>query len=720
MKLKISCHPHKMLWLKKIISKGLVIGILFNNVGCSFANIKSLDERYETFEGNNITIDNVLEEDNVDVEIEGNTLVNYSHIKSCIAGNSPSYNREPFLKSGNTYTFVAKISDVVNGPFQGAVFRITFTDGSFMTPLDITYKEGDFKVVFATPSNKNIDYYYIGWIRSYVDGQSAKLDDLMILDGDWRDREIPEYFEGMKSVGQDDESGHKIEISSKNKNLFNPIFWDNVFTINNSPTSNGYNGYIIKAKPNTDYFVSCTQGNADFTSGSTYAYIITNNGQGHQWIVNQNSNIFGNTSFKITTGDDGYMILRVALYGVLSELKKLSIQIEEGCLPTSYAPYSLNKKEILLNEPLRSLSNGVKDRIVKRNGQWFVERNLGEVILDGTNTSWIHHENVSNNTTTHFQSNYIFAKTSADTSLDKTVNVICDNFANEIADNQWFSIAEESLCSNKSGRIGIRIKNSRLAEISSNGLNEWLKTNPIKIVYLLPDTIYEPLNIDATLNLYLDTTYISNNSTIPTNMKITIDRTINRAVEAIELAKENPTISNISLARMWINLMKESTTKDDLHNQVNNIVDVDDLSIEKKKVSGNIDVYVKSDNMLSMSLSTNSITFDNFTGIDDMELDNALNITVNSSLPYRLNSYLLSDLQNADGSVTMNRELLNIKMNNDTDYKVFTNLNEKVVLEDDCDTGNNNNHIIDFKLKGNNANKADVYKAIIKFEAEQK
>ena len=33
-------------------------------------------------------------------------------------------------------------------------------------------------------------------------------------------------------------------------------------------------------------------------------------------------------------------------------------------------------------------------------------------------------------------------------------------------------------------------------------------------------------------------------------------------------------------------------------------------------------------------------------------------------MPYRLNSYLLSDLQNADGSVTMNRDLLNIKMNN--------------------------------------------------------
>ena len=37
-----------------------------------------------------------------------------------------------------------------------------------------------------------------------------------MLEGDWSNREIPQYFEGMKSVGQDDENGHKVEIVSSN------------------------------------------------------------------------------------------------------------------------------------------------------------------------------------------------------------------------------------------------------------------------------------------------------------------------------------------------------------------------------------------------------------------------------------------------------------------------------------------------------------------------
>ena len=41
----------------------------------------------------------------------------------------------------------------------------------------------------------------------------------MILEGDWTNKPIPQYFEGMKSVGQDDVNGHKIEILSRNDKL---------------------------------------------------------------------------------------------------------------------------------------------------------------------------------------------------------------------------------------------------------------------------------------------------------------------------------------------------------------------------------------------------------------------------------------------------------------------------------------------------------------------
>ena len=47
-----------------------------------------------------------------------------------------------------------------------------------------------------------------------------------------------------------------------------------------------------------------------------------------------------------------------------------------------------NKKKILLSEPLRGLPSGVKDRIIKRNGQWVIERNTEIATLNGTE-GWI-------------------------------------------------------------------------------------------------------------------------------------------------------------------------------------------------------------------------------------------------------------------------------------------------------------------------------------------
>ena len=137
-------------------------------------------------------------------------------------------------------------------------------------------------------------------------------------------------------------------------------------------------------------------------------------------------------------------------------------------------------------------------------------------------------------------------------------------------------------------------------------------------------------------------------------------------------------------------------------------------------ITSNLDVYIKSENLLSLSLDTNNITFDDFSGIEDLEKTNAINLTINSSLPYSINAYLPTEVQNSDKSKTMNKEILNIKENSETNYKNFANINEKVVLKDNCSAGNRLNHGIDIKLKGRVAHEKDVYKTTIKFEVEQK
>lgn len=142
--------------------------------------------------------------------------------------------------------------------------------------------------------------------------------------------------------------------------------------------------------------------------------------------------------------------------------------------------------------------------------------------------------------------------------------------------------------------------------------------------------------------------------------------------------------------------------------------------LDRKDTTSSLDLYIKSENILSMSIDTNSIVFEDFSGIEDMVKENAVQISINSSLPYQLNAYLPTEIQNGDKSNTMDKGILNIKENSEFNYQTFTNITDKIVLKDNCSAGNDLIHGVDVKLKGGIAHEKDVYKTTIKLEAEQK
>ena len=169
--------------------------------------------------------------------------------------------------------------------------------------------------------------------------------------------------------------------------------------------------------------------------------------------------------------------------------------------------------------------------------------------------------------------------------------------------------------------------------------------------------------------------------------------------------------------------LPDSNIKEELldrYKDIESSIPVKPPVMEKKNVSSNIDIYIKSENVLSLSLSTNSIMFDDFSGVDDVEKTNAVNLIVNSSLPYKVNAYLVNEIQNTGKNKTMNKSILNIKANSKASYQTFTDTVSPIVLLDNQIKGNDIIHGIDFKLKGNIAHQKDVYKTTIKFEVEQK
>ena len=756
MKLKFICHSQRSIWLKKLISKSLAIGLLFNGGLTSFAGTLSEDSRHERFEGNNITIDNVLEEDKIDAEIEGNTLVNLlgSQGSSIYLHDNSQTTRKRYFKNINlkpytTYTLITNISNLSSS--DNSELKVHYilinkdgtTEEVYPNNFKCTLSNGQKKIVFttkSTSSNATDFYLYVDALGNYYGTSnqfSFESSKCMLLEGDWTNKETPDCFEGMKSVGELEDN--KINIEVLGENLFDVEYFKEMIETHYNEGNYRYelkdgrntiwvtdnhdrlhlenilsNNY--KFKENTQYIIkgdifvdkdnptgnNMLRGDILYTDKTTQR-IFDYKGITDKWV----------TSDIIT--DKGKTIESIYFtYG--SKLPKGwfdldSLYIGEYNLDKTEFNYDYNVQniEVDLKEPLRGLPNGVKDRIIKRNGQWFIERNCWGGIITGDEVFYDGYPSWSN-TVFGVSIDYPTKKNArtlmwnSDTVMPRTVNELVFN------DVKGFAIWDYN-----GFKAFVDVGKETKEETKS-----YIKDNPIKYVYELETPIYEPLNIDSTINLYLNTTHVSNNSTIPANMKITIDRTLNRAIEAIELAKSNPTIENLSKARMWSNLLKESIEKDELQNEINNITNIDDLQIEKNNITSNMDVYIKPQNSLSMTLSTNSIIFEEFSGVENMEKLNAVDITISSSLPYQLNSYLESEIKNSDGSKIIPKELLNIRLNGENDYKAFSNINEKLVLKENCLKGNDNQFSVDLILKGDLTHRADIYKTVIKFEAEQK
>ena len=100
--------------------------------------------------------------------------------------------------------------------------------------------------------------------------------------------------------------------------------------------------------------------------------------------------------------------------------------------------------------------------------------------------------------------------------------------------------------------------------------------------------------------------------------------------------------------------------------------------------------------------------------------DNAVELIISSSLPYKVNAYMASEIQNADKTKAIDKSTLKIKANNKQSYNTFNDTLSPVVLLDDQNKGNGISHGIDLKLQSNLTHKADVYKTTLKFEVEQK
>ena len=526
--------------------------------------------------------------------------------------------------------------------------------------------------------------------------------DIIVLEGDYYDKDIS-YFTGIKSVGEQENGNHNIEIKTKNKNLIdqNLIIGDigtDLGELRLGVDTHAITKEFIKCKGNTNYSLS-------YTPIGTSKWFAIFEYDGNYNLIKKND------LHKNFRTDEKTKYLRFKIENA-ENINITDLQLEENIVATSYEISQSNISRISLNEPLRGIEGGAKDRIIKKNGQWMIERNIAQIKLDGRN-QFDYSLTGSNSDILNIRSDVINTKRDS-----KSISNILPNSSIPLYSNTDSSTLYTSYFTGYADNKLIRIFIDGITTL--DGYKQYLSNNPVEIIYELATPVYESIKIDLSINLFEGTTHILNNSNIPATIEVTVDRTLNRAVEYSELAKTNPTINNLSKARYWNNLLKDSIKKDQLQEEVNNITRLNDMELERKTATSNLDLYIKCENILMMSLSTNNITFEDFSGVEDMTKENAVQISINSSLPYSLNAYLPTEIQNSDKLATMNKDILNIKENSESAYQTFINTTDKIILKDNNQAGNDLIHNIDIKLKGGIAHQKDVYKTTIKFEAEQK
>lgn len=335
-------------------------------------------------------ISNTVEGLTTDMVIKGRTLQNLlkDKIDFVSSSSSPHTGQKKLVYATNPnkpFTIIADIKYTGSSLTQLFV-RGNKTDSTFVEFGSIIVPS-NFNGRIACMCNQNIDKgcssVLIGF-RANSDNTTIK--NVIILEGDWSNKLFPQYFEGIKSFGQQED---KISILSTGKNLAD----NSIFDINNYDNSL-YRIYNKKFKPNANY--TC----------KSYLKKEFNKEKIRIWMRINEQNIISNSESypRVTTtvGNNGMLKIDFYCEGISKDQEALTfikehfnIQLEEGTQATSYQPYKEDKKDILLSslgfdEGLRGI-NSISDEInyirkvaIERIGKR--EYREGDLLLDNVIT----------------------------------------------------------------------------------------------------------------------------------------------------------------------------------------------------------------------------------------------------------------------------------------------------------------------------------------------
>lgn len=518
-------------------------------------------------EGENIDIDNSLNGYTRDLVIKGKTLHNlyignrentftisqgqhYNHLTLC---------ETSMLKLNTPYTIYFDI-EIINNTTTGNIGDNFIAELGIANNLNSveghpTVASGKYTITPIYNTNKNVftftdfkGHKYLAIrpllppVRPVPTGQqiSYKIKNIVILEGDYTNKAIPNYFEGIKSVGELEQN--KISILSNGKNLDNGIIIESNKGRINETSGGVYRDDLLKESAYVSDYIK-------IKAGSKYSYTVQNlkkdNTRGVQ------SYAFYDMNKKFISGSYNYNPIIApenACYIRITRDISLSFQFEEGERLSVYQVHKDDKKDILLPfaNGLKSLPNGVSDEIKYISTKYKINKKIKMRVLDGTE-DWKKSSDSDRSNTLNF------VTSTFDSEIKNASPLICNKFINKMT---WGTDEESCAIEATTLKLRFRILKSKLESEDIAGFKKYLRDlynsgDPVVIYYELAEPVVYELDKDLNLEVYKDKTYISSNNSIqpiisckaPVDVQATIS---NLRENNKELEEENIKLKQIS------------------------------------------------------------------------------------------------------------------------------------------------------------------------------
>lgn len=516
-------------------------------------------------------IENSVEGMTTDMVVKGRTLINMVKLGSIsknigIAyGSLAIYSYTYDLKNDTDYTIIFEIENKTD---ENQV-RISLNDGKRGHGINVKNGFNVVKIRSESEKNNALRFYY----SSEHSGDGA-VKNVILLEGDWTNKPIPEYFESIKSFGQQED---KISILSSGKNLLNPSLGkpshggititrknDTITLSGNASSLNNWSGLEIPVymTKGTWYFKYKAEGNGFLRANFIDA----------QTRVSISGDITLPLGKVIKNDKDRNVLVKIFLKGDTGtgEItnKYWDMQLEEGTKATPYEPYKCDKKDILLSqygfdEGLRGFDltvydelNSIRNVTIKR---------IEKLVINDINISEIQDRPNAQNTN-WFQTDYI-----SNTTI-KTGGLNINNKLIGVTEGQAWADSNDFECLSITGiNSGARIKGRVNKGVTSEQLKERLKG--LIVYYELAEPVETPLDESINLKVFNEKTYISFENAMSgtssfkalVDTKATITR-LNRENRALE--EENKTLrqdfesTTLSLTDSDLELVKQNVDMD--------------------------------------------------------------------------------------------------------------------------------------------------------------